>query len=110
MLRCVPGSKKIPAYRDVEINLDASDRPEWCTVRHHGIFCPDNAYVVHLRWLVSTGSVINELVSPGQISKLFCCREYYFRAVFLKVGKLMFRLSKALLWNTKLTHCPVGQT
>lgn len=60
----VPGSKKIPAARHVEINLDrsSSDRPEWCTVRYDGIFCPDNAYVVHLRWLVSTGSVINQLV------------------------------------------------
>ena len=58
------GSKKIPAYRDAEINLDSttSDRPEWCTVRYHGVFCPDNVYLVHLRWLVSTGSVINQLV------------------------------------------------
>lgn len=62
------GSKKIPSYRDAEIKLDAStsDRPEWCTVRYHGIFCPDNAYVVRLRWLVSTGAIINQLVGkPG---------------------------------------------
>ena len=54
----------MPAYRGAEINLDrsASDRPEWCTVRYHGVFCPDNAYTVQLRWLVSTGSIINELV------------------------------------------------
>ena len=60
------GAKTIPAYRDAEINLDPLEqngRPEWCTVRYYGIFCPDNAYVVQLRWLISTGSVINELVN-----------------------------------------------
>ncbi|XP_028415172.1 GATOR complex protein DEPDC5-like isoform X2 [Dendronephthya gigantea] len=64
-------SKRIPAYRDAEINLDSTsinlnssrkDRPEWCTVRYPGVFCPDNVYLVHLHWLVASGSVINQLV------------------------------------------------
>ena len=63
--------RHIPAYRDAEINLDSldqSERPEWCTVRYHGTFCPDNAYVVQLRWLVSTGSIINQLVNTCDAS------------------------------------------
>ena len=67
-LHSFTGSKSIPPYRDAEINLTktqercTSDRPEWCTVRYHGVFCPDNAYAVHIRWLISTGSIINQLV------------------------------------------------
>lgn len=46
----------------MSLDNNSSDRPEWCNVRYHGIYCPDNAYGLQVGWLISTGSVINQLV------------------------------------------------
>ena len=57
----------VPVFKSMEYNLDTTQkrhRSEWCNIVYHGNYYPFKcAYMIELDWIVSSGSVIAELVS-----------------------------------------------
>lgn len=59
------GCNCVPAYKLVKLDADyqrKSQRPESCTVRYHGNFCPLHAFEIELHWVAATGGIVNDMV------------------------------------------------
>lgn len=59
------GCNCVPAYKFVNLDADyqrKSQRPESCTVRYHGNFCPLHAFEIELHWIAATGGIVNDMV------------------------------------------------
>ncbi|KAK2181163.1 hypothetical protein NP493_409g08000 [Ridgeia piscesae] len=55
-----------PLYKVVNVNIDPSgksDREEYGTLRYHGNYSTSAAFELELRWIVGTGTILEELVS-----------------------------------------------
>ncbi len=63
--------------------INKTDRVEWCHINYDGCFCSDKAWGFDVEWLVSTPSLLVEVVSvtnpwssdidPSQVASLFYC-------------------------------------
>ena len=51
------------AYVDIS-SQGRTDRTEWGNARYHAHYHPSAAFELELQWLVATGSILGELVSP----------------------------------------------
>ena len=54
-----------PLYKVVNVNIDPSgksDREEYGTLRYHGNYSTSAAFELELRWIVGTGTILEELV------------------------------------------------
>lgn len=54
-----------PIYKQMHLEIDVaskSDRIEWGHARYQTVFRPDQAYELVVEWLVSSGSIVSELV------------------------------------------------
>lgn len=59
------GCNCVPAYKFVTLDADnhqKSQRPEACSVRYHGNFCPLHAFEMELHWIAATGGIVNDMV------------------------------------------------